>query len=245
MKTAILFVALILISMCAGSLQPTDAGSPGDSPQYINGNDLVRPQDYRDWVFISSGFRLGNNASPVEGAAFTNVFVNPSAYHQFLTTGNWPDKTVLVEEKRTSSNKGSLNKAAQFQSDLVGISVKVKDEGRFPDQWAYFSFDSSTQTARANPKAACWQCHHDHGGVDSTYVQFYPTLKPVAQQFGTFREAGAGAKTYRTNAERWAGNRCSPARHLSLVAVITARSQCLIRAETPRATPDARAKQAR
>jgi hypothetical protein len=196
LKTAILFMALVLISVCAASLQVPNTASPDVSLQYINGDELVRPQGYRDWIFVSSGFRLSNNASPTEGATFTNVFVTPSAYRQFLATGNWPDKTVLIEEKRTSSNKGSLNKASQFQTDLVGISVKVKDAARFPDKWAYFSFDSSAKTAHANPKAACWQCHHDQGAVDSTYVQFYPTLKPVAQKLGTFHEAGAAAEAY-------------------------------------------------
>jgi len=125
-----------------------------------------------------------------------NVFVNPSAYKQFLTSGNWPNNTIFVEEKRKSLNEGPVNKTGQFQSELVGISVKVKDPARFSDQWAYFSFDSSAKTAHANPKAACWQCHHDHGGVDSTYVQFYPTLKPVAQKFGTLHEAAAGGEAY-------------------------------------------------
>jgi hypothetical protein len=170
--------------------------TPKDLPQYTSGDELVRPQDYREWVFITSGFRLSNNPSPADGATFTNVFVSPSAYKEFLATGYWPDKTVLVEEKRTSSNKGSLNKASQFQTELVGISVKVRDAARFPDKWAYFSFDSTAQTAHANPKTACWQCHHDQGAVDSTYVQFYPTLKPVAQKFGSFHEAVAGADAY-------------------------------------------------
>jgi hypothetical protein len=78
----------------------------------------------------------------------------------------------------------------------MGISVKVKDESRFPEKWGYFSFDSSAKTAKANPTAKCWQCHHDNGAVDSTYVQFYPTLKPVAQQFGTFHEAVKAAEAY-------------------------------------------------
>ena len=194
-KTAILFVVLVLISLCAGSLQVSSAGSSQDSVQY-KGDQLVRPSDYREWVFVSSGLRLSNNPSPAEGATFTNVFVTPSAYHQFLATGTWPDKTVLVQESRSSSNQGSLNKASQYQADLVGISVKVKDAARYPDQWAYFSFDASAQTAKAKPKAACWQCHHDQGAVDSTYVQFYPTLKPVAQKFGTMHESGAGGKSY-------------------------------------------------
>ena len=196
MKNAILLGILFFISSCAVSFVVSKPAPPTDLPQYTNGDELVRPQDYREWVFVSSGFRVSNNALPTEGATFTNVFVNPSAYKQFLATGNWPDKTILVEEKRASSNKGSLNKAAQFQAELSGISVKVKDAARFPDKWAYYSFDSTAQTAHANPKAACWQCHHDHGGVDSTYVQFYPTLKPVAQKFGTYHEARSGAEAY-------------------------------------------------
>jgi len=196
LKNAILIGILVFISACTISLVVSEPAPTADSPQYTNGDELVRPQDYREWVFVSSGFRLSNNASPAEGATFKNVFVNPPDYKQFLTTGNWQDKTVLVEEKRTSSNKGSLNKTSQFQTELVGISVKVKDAARFPDKWAYFSFDASAQTAHANPKTACWQCHHDQAAVDSTYVQFYPTLKPVAQKFGTFHEVGTGAEAY-------------------------------------------------
>jgi hypothetical protein len=123
---------------------------------------------------------------------FTNVFVTPSAYHQFLATGSWPDKTVFVEEKRMSSSKGSINRAAHFQTDLMGICVQVKDLARFQEKWTFFSFASPMKTAKANPKAMCWQCHLDHGAVESTFVQFYPTLKPVAQQFGTYQQAVEG-----------------------------------------------------
>ena len=196
LKIAILLGTLAFIPVCAASLRVSDTGQPAGLVQYTDGGELVRPQGYREWIFVSSGMRLSDKAPCGEGATFTNVFVDPHAYHQFLTTGSWTDKTVLVEEKRTASNKGSLNKGAQFQTDLVGISVKVKDAARFPEKWAYFSFDSTAKTAKANPKAMCWQCHHDQGAVDSTYVQFYPTLKPVAQKFGTLRQAATGAEAY-------------------------------------------------
>jgi hypothetical protein len=140
---------------------------------------------------------MSSNAPNGEGATFTNVFVTPWAYHQFLATGSWPDKTIFVEEKRTSSNKGSINKAARFQTDLMGFSVQVKDVARFPEKWAFFSFDSPTKTAKANPKAMCWQCHHDHGAVESTFVQFYPTLKTVSQQFGAYQQALEGPDSSR------------------------------------------------
>jgi acyl carrier protein phosphodiesterase len=33
--------------------------------------------------------------------------------------------------------------------------------------------------------ASCYSCHQDHGAVDTTFVQFYPTLMPVAKEKGT------------------------------------------------------------
>jgi hypothetical protein len=187
LKTVTLLGTLILVSVGAASVQVSSPGSPAEMPQYVDGDELVRPEGYREWVFLSSGLRTSSGGSSGEGATFTNVFVNPAAYHQFLGTGSWPDKTVFVQEKRTASSEGSINRAARFQTDLIGISVQVKDVARFPEKWAFFSFDSSKKRAIANPKAKCWQCHHDQGAVESTFVQFYPTLKPVAQQFGTYR----------------------------------------------------------
>jgi acyl carrier protein phosphodiesterase len=33
--------------------------------------------------------------------------------------------------------------------------------------------------------ASCYSCHKDHGAVDTSFVQFYPTLMPVAKSKGT------------------------------------------------------------
>jgi hypothetical protein len=65
----------------------------------------------------------------------------------------------------------------------------VKDSARFADRWAYFSFggDTQTATARTGPKDTCWQCHENNAAVERTFAQFYPTLKPVAEKFGTYR----------------------------------------------------------
>jgi hypothetical protein len=35
----------------------------------------------------------------------------------------------------------------------------------------------------------CYSCHAEHGAVDTTFVQFYPTLKPIAKQKGTLEAA--------------------------------------------------------
>ncbi len=168
--------------------QPVGTDSPATMPQYTADNKLLPPENYREWVFLSSG--LGMNYSPLTGdhEMFTNVFVPQWAYREFLKTGKWPDKTMFVVEERDAQSKGSINKTGHFQTDFAGMGVEVKDESRFPEKWAYFNFDADTKSAKANSKAACWQCHEDHAAVEHSFVQFYPTLKPVAQKFGTYKE---------------------------------------------------------
>ncbi|HXW62023.1 MAG TPA: cytochrome P460 family protein [Candidatus Acidoferrales bacterium] len=159
-------------------------------PQY-EGGKLVRPDAYREWIYLSSG--LGMNYNPSAGGPdlFTNVFVPQWAYREFLSTGTWPEKTMFVLEERASQTKGSINKAGHFQTDLEGLAVEVKDTRQFPDTWAYFGFGGDARTAVANAKSACWQCHNDHAAVEHTFVQFYPTLKPIAQKYGTYKESSA------------------------------------------------------
>ena len=177
--TIVIFIGLLMAA----------ALDPGFKPQFTRDNRLLRPEDYREWIYLSSG--LGMNYSPVapDHVVFTNVFVPQWAYSQFVRSGKWPDKTTFVVEERASETKGSINKAGHFQGDWIGMGVEVKDESRFPDKWAYFNFDADSKSAEANPKAACWQCHEDHAAVEHSFVQFYPTLKPVAKKFGVYKES--------------------------------------------------------
>jgi hypothetical protein len=184
MKHAILWI--LTLALCFAVLHAAPQNSDSQQPRYV-ADKLVRPENYREWTFLSSGLGMNYNPSANENEMFTNVFVPQSSYREFLATGKWPDKTMFVVEDRGSETKGSINKTGHFQTDLHGIGVEVKDESRFPEKWAYFNFGADTKTAGANPKAACWQCHNDNAAVEHTFVQFYPTLKPVAQKFGTYR----------------------------------------------------------
>ena len=45
----------------------------------------------------------------------------------------------------------------------------------------------------------CYSCHAEHAAVDTTFVQFYPTLLQIAQSKGTLsaayqKESAAGQK---------------------------------------------------
>ncbi|MGH9601141.1 MAG: cytochrome P460 family protein, partial [Terriglobales bacterium] len=95
-----------------------------------------------------------------------------------------------------SATKASINKAGHFQADLMALEAAVKDETRFPETWAYFGYirdGKLKDSASAFPKSACYQCHTDNAAVDHTFVQFYPTLRPIAEAKGTFDKKKAEA----------------------------------------------------
>ncbi len=156
-----------------------------NAPNYSADGQLRLPSDYREWIFLSSGLGMrygGDRADPT----FTNVFVNPAAHRSFLSSGKWPDKTMLVLEVRSSSNRGSIVRGGSYQSDLLAVEGEVKDTSRFlGNGWAFFAFGTSSSGKMLGRTEDCYACHAQHGAVDNTFVQFYPVLLDVAKQKGT------------------------------------------------------------
>jgi len=177
------FVARLFFA--AGTLAWATAQS---APEYTADGQLKLPSDYREWVFLSSGLGMTYQQGMERSPSFTNVFVNPAAHRSFVSNGKWPDKTMLVLEVRASSSKGSINKGGSYQSGVVAIEGEVKDSSKFPGSgWAFFGFGQST-TGKMFPRSEdCYACHAEHGAVDNTFVQFYPTLRHIAETKGTFK----------------------------------------------------------
>jgi hypothetical protein len=167
------------------------SASGQDKAQFTSDGALVRPSNYREWIFLSSGLGMtyGPNA-PAPGSAlrFDNVFVNPSSYREFLRSGKWADGTVLILEILESESKGSINRHGHYQSAVVAVEANVKESSRFADGgWAFFDLGEAA-TAKPIPAGnSCQQCHSTHGAVDNTFVQFYPGLIPIAKKFGTYK----------------------------------------------------------
>jgi len=183
----LLAIALILTA-CFALLAAASEKSP--TPQYDEKGQLLRPPDYREWMFLSAGYGMNYSPSPGSHEMFTNVFVQRWAYQEFINSGKWPDKTMFVIDERDAQSKGSINKTGHFQTDLMGLAVEVKDSAHFPDTWAYFGYGSTSPTAESMGKGnGCLSCHAAHAAVEHTFVQFYPTLKPVAKKFGVYDES--------------------------------------------------------
>jgi len=185
-KGILVFAVLAIIVVSAAAFR---YAAPPGGPEYTADAKLKFPENYREWIYLSSGFDMSYSpdAAGMGHHMFDNVFVNPEAYQAFLKTGTWPDKTVMVLEGRRAEGKGSINEKGNYQSvDVHGLEVHVKDEARFPGKWAFF-MAHDTKTAEIIPTTAnCYSCHIEHGAVDTTFVQFYPTLLPVAKAKGTF-----------------------------------------------------------
>ena len=162
------------------------------SPQYTSDGQMKLPEQYREWVYLTTGFDMSYNPAlqMSDHHMFDNVFVNPEAYKAFVETGTWPDKTMLLLEARGAEGKGSINQKGNYQgTDVMAIEVHVKDEARFPGKWAFFGFGNG-KTAKMVPLSAdCYSCHAQHGAVDTTFVQFYPTILPIAKQKRTLSAA--------------------------------------------------------
>ena len=157
--------------------------------QYTKDGELVLPKDYRQWIFLSSGIGMTYSGSASKNPAFENVFVNPDAYREFLKTGTWPDKTVMILEIRASESRVSINKDGRVQTNVASIEAHVKDSAR--DGWGFYGFEKGMGNGKPFPKTAnCYSCHEQNGSTDTTFVQFYPTLIETSKQKGTYKETG-------------------------------------------------------
>jgi hypothetical protein len=186
-KMILALMALVFLERPVLVFEYENSTPPGAAPEYTGDGQMKLPEHYREWIYLSTGFDMSYSPGAMDMGhhMFDNVFVKPEAYKVFMETGTWPDKTVFMLEGRRAEGKGSINQSGNYQSsDVMGREAHVKDS-RFPGGWAFFGFGDS-KTAKMTPTSAnCYSCHQDHGAVDTTFVQFYPTLMPVAKSKGT------------------------------------------------------------
>jgi Cytochrome P460 len=178
---------LLVIALLSG--RQSVPASSSDAPTYSSDGNLIAPLHYREWIYLTSGIDMSYAAATAAPghSMFDNVFVNPASYKSFLATGTWPDKTTLVLEVRGAENPVSINKRGHTQStEVMGTEIHVKDQGK----WSFYDFSDGGNVAKLIQRpASCYSCHEAHAAVDTTFVQFYPTLLPIATQKKTLSAA--------------------------------------------------------
>ena len=196
MKRAWILTGLCVVAVALAALAPRASSNNETSanvPLYTADGNLKFPTNYREWVYLTSGVDMSYSPNmSMDHSMFDNVFVNPEAYKAFLQTGTWPDKTMLVLEARMAGSKGSINKTGHYQTgEIMGREVHVKDTARFSStaNWVFFNAEDGVTGKLLPREMDCYSCHQQHGAVDTTFVQFYPTLLEIAKKKNTLSAA--------------------------------------------------------
>ena len=187
MKKSLLFaissVFLLAIAVAFAVHTTCAAAAPvvtSNQPSYTADGQLALPANYRDWIFLTSGFGMNYSNGGGSHPMFTNVYVSPDAYDGFKSSGKWPQKSMFVVEIYSPASEGSINKSGYYQKDFKGLDIEVKDSTR-KQEWSYYNFEPGEKTASAMG-GGCEKCHNEHGAVEHTFVQFYPTLLGFARE---------------------------------------------------------------
>jgi len=161
-------------------------------PAFEGKTTLVRPLNYREWVFVGSSRGLSYAQNPPATAPssemYHNVYITPEAYREFAKTGKFPEGTMLAMEMASSDTKREPGLQGSYEKDFMGLEVAVKDSGRFEGGWAYFGFSNgmgSGYKEKAEPfpvSAGCVACHKKNAETDNVFTQFYPVLRAVQKK---------------------------------------------------------------
>lgn len=179
--------AITTVGIVIRPVKAAQADKAGSAPA-----TMPVPASYREWIFLTSGLDMTYAAPGAVGlsaehhSVFDNVFVNPEAYRTFLKSGIWPDKTTFVLENRAGESDVSINKAGRTQGqEITGLEIHTKLHG----EWAFYVRAKDSEERLISKPASCYTCHEEHAAVDTTFVQFYPTLLPLAKEKHLLSEA--------------------------------------------------------
>jgi hypothetical protein len=177
--------ALILVIACTMQTRNATATKPTAFFKIDASGQLVRPTDYRSWVFVGAPVTPNDmNGGKAPFPEFHNVYIDPVSYQEYKQTGKFRDGTILVKELLSVGGKEATSGKGYFQGAFIGLEAELKSSQHFPQEpgnWAYFSFthkDGATlkKKAKAFPTASCNACHAAAAKDDFVFMQYYPVL---------------------------------------------------------------------
>jgi len=180
----------LLLALAVLLLHPSPFAADKPAAVFENNDTLLRPEEYRQWVFVGSSVGLRYNKEPEKPVSahsqhFNNVYIDPAAFREFLRSGKFPDGTVFILEILSAETKSEPGLQGSYQKELIALEAAVKDTKRFNDGWAYFSFDDGKQKLKDKatpfPRTSCFNCHHEKAATDHVFTQFYPVLRTMLQ----------------------------------------------------------------
>ncbi|MEM0984500.1 MAG: cytochrome P460 family protein [Planctomycetota bacterium] len=158
--------------------------------EYTASGELIRPKDYRTWVFVGAPLTPNDmNNGSAAFPEFHNVYIDPGAYEEYKQTGKFRDGTVFIKELVSVGQKSSFSGNGYFEGEFLGVEAMVKSAERNPDipgNWGFFRFTDEEAAAQGrlgnvkrtakNVATSCVSCHAA-GEQDRIFTQHYPVLR--------------------------------------------------------------------
>ena len=176
---AVALVAMVGVSVLAQMRQITPTVS-ASAAVFEDGNTLVRPEGYRDWIPVDPATRALRTAAH-------RVYIDPVGYREYENTGRFPEGTLMIWE----SARGGPDTAPHPHKEST-LLASVKDSTRFDGGWGFFDFTALdgavTARAQAVPESSgCGTCHRQDAERDHVFTQFYPVLQSARRAMDVAR----------------------------------------------------------
>ena len=121
-----LLVALVATLGCRSPVRDSRSGEDpreGQLPQLTKEGALTQPKGWDTWVMVGASTGLSYatpGAQPAAGAGpgmFHNVYMQPWAYHEFMSTGVFPEGTMFLLSFFEPSQKSAPARAGYYEGD--------------------------------------------------------------------------------------------------------------------------------
>lgn len=164
-----------------------------DTKEYFTFNkdgELLRPQNYRTWVFAGTGTTPLALDSLAAFPDFQNIYIDPVSYNFWKENGYYREGTMFVKELIRKGETTSPIGNGFFQGEAYSLSATIKDTLRFPnapDGWEYFKYtdyEKGLLTDVSKPLGgSCISCHHQTKAGYGPFTEFYLPLRD-AKNYG-------------------------------------------------------------
>ncbi|MBL7711931.1 MAG: cytochrome P460 family protein [Chitinophagaceae bacterium] len=184
-RSILLPLVVLLLAACNG-----DTGTEHACYAFNKQGALIRPTDYRSWVFAGTGTTPLSHDSTVLFPDFQNIYIDPESYRFWKENGYYREGTILVKELIRKGDTIAPIGKGYWQGEAYSLSATIKDTAHFPHApggWEYFKFTDEAQGVLAETSAAlgaaCISCHRAAKAGFGPFTELYMPLRD-ARGFG-------------------------------------------------------------
>lgn len=146
--------------------------------------ELLRPQNYRTWIFVGTGATPKSHDSTAAFPDFQNIYIDPESYEFWKENGYYREGTIMVKELIRKGDTIAPIGRGFFQGEAYSLSATIKDTARFKDMpggWQYFKYADYEKglLTESSPMLGtkCTGCHSRSQAGLGPFTEYYLVLR--------------------------------------------------------------------